>query len=153
MMILIFMIIFHVYIISFWILINYLWHIFLPLIANQYQLIDLISLFYLLRKHAMLIVVQKENEQDQTHVYETIKISFFWQWCFIEFFLIIHTFLCTKTFLQQQNEVIDVIVRKCYVLENRSFGNFYQTFFGNSYCSINICILLNQLQCFNVFKI
>ena len=52
-----------------------------------------------------------------------------------------------NTFLQQQNKFFDIMVTQ-YLLANSL--SFHQTFFGNSYCNINICILLNHLHCLSI---
>ena len=43
---------------------------FLILITYRYQLIDLILLWSILKVLVMLILVQKENEQDQAHIFQ-----------------------------------------------------------------------------------
>ena len=64
---------FHVFIIRFHKLIdNVTSSTFLPLIKYPYQLKDLILLWYFLGVPAMLILVQKESEQDQTHIFQHI---------------------------------------------------------------------------------
>ena len=79
----IFIIIFHIFIISVYISLNRIIcsivdTFFLPLITYRYQLIDpiLLCFFFLfvffLRLLAMLILVQKKNEQDQAHFKEHI---------------------------------------------------------------------------------
>lgn len=50
---------------------------FLPLITCWCQLVDLNFLWPLLRLPAMLILVQKENNQDEDHIFQGIPEELF----------------------------------------------------------------------------